>query len=315
MDGKRLFGNLLLSMTAFIWGTSFVASVKGLRILPAYAFNTLRFLLAFLFIFFTALIVDFFRGKKNQGLCASTAFPFTAWKKALSAGFVCGFFLFAASAFQQVGLQNTQAGKAAFITTLYIVIVPFLCLFLGTRIPRPVWFAVVLGVVGLYLLSMTESMTISKPDLLVLIGAFFWAGHIMSCDYFVQGCDPLKMSALQFAFACAFFALFTFLFESPSALKAWCDAFPAAFFAGLIACGVGFTFQIVAQRYTSPTVTALILSLESVFAALAGYLFLAETLSRRELLGCALILAAILLTQIPADMFLRRRKTEGRSLL
>jgi drug/metabolite transporter (DMT)-like permease len=222
----------------------------------------------------------------------------SAWKNVFKAGLLCGSFLFLATAFQQIGLQNTQAGKAAFITTLYIVIVPIFCVFLGKKISWPVWVAVLLGVVGLYLLSVNEKMEISLPDTLVLIGSFFWAGHILACDYFVAKCDPLKMSAAQFGFASLFFVLATLLVEKIPPYDIWQQAFPFAFFAGLVACGIGFTLQIIAQRYTAPTAAAMILSMESVFAALAGYIFLSEKLSSGELSGCVLIFSAIILTQI-----------------
>lgn len=296
IDQKRWLGTALLCLTSFIWGTSFVASVKGLRILSPYTFNTYRFLLAFLFIFAASLLWDAVRARGAGGFGGRAS----EWKAALLPGSACGMFLFVASAFQQVGLQHTQAGKAAFITTLYIVIVPVFCLFAGRKIARTLWVGIAMGVAGLYLLSMTESMTMALPDLLVLIGSFFWAGHILCCDHFALKCDALKMSTVQFGFTCAAFALFAVLFETPPAPGLWRAAFPAAFFAGLVATGIGFTLQIVAQQYTPPTVTSLILSMESVFAAWAGYVFLAEVLTRREFAGCVLIFAAILLAQLPS---------------
>jgi drug/metabolite transporter (DMT)-like permease len=255
-----------------------------------YAFSAYRFLLSFLFIF----LIAFFYTLLIKKPCDDA----TAWKKILKAGAVCGFFLFAASAFQQVGLQNTQAGKAAFITTLYIVIVPVFCIFQGKKIHWSAWIAVFLGITGLYLLCVTEKFEISFPDTLVLIGSFFWAGHIMSCDYFVAEGDPLKISAAQFGFASLFFIIATLLLEDPPAYNLLRQAFPFAFFAGLVASGIGFTLQIIAQRYTAPTVAALILGMESVFAALAGYFFLSEKLSTGELAGCVLIFCAIISTQI-----------------
>ncbi|MDR3322565.1 MAG: DMT family transporter [Synergistaceae bacterium] len=298
MMNKRLLGNFLLGTTAFIWGTSFVAIVKGLRIMSPYAFSAYRFLLSFLFILGVTLLYDVI--KKPGPDAGSDSFWRRAsdWKKVFKAGLLCGSFLFFATAFQQIGLQNTQAGKAAFITTLYIVIVPIFCIFLGKKIPWTAWIAVFLGVVGLYLLSVNEKMEISLPDTLVLIGSFFWAGHIMACDYFVAKCDPLKMSSAQFGFASLFFILATLLLEKIPSYDLWLQTFPFAFFAGLVASGIGFTLQIFAQRHTAPTSAALILSMESVFAALAGYFFLSERLSAGELSGCLLIFCAIILTQI-----------------
>jgi drug/metabolite transporter (DMT)-like permease len=291
MNKKKLLGNSLLFATAFIWGTSFVANVKGLRIMTPYVFNAYRFLLAFLFVLAVTMFYD----------VATTPFSriMSAWKNVFRPGFVCGAFLFLASAFQQIGLQNTQAGKAAFITTLYIVIVPFFCVFLGKKIPWSTWIAVSSGIVGLYFLSVNENLNISLPDTLVLIGSFFWAGHIMSCDYFTMKCDPLKMSAAQFGFASIFFILAALLLEEIPPFDIWLQAFPSVFFAGLVACGIGFTLQIIAQRYTAPAIAALILSMESVFAALAGYLLLSERLSTGELSGCILIFCAVIFTQIP----------------
>jgi drug/metabolite transporter (DMT)-like permease len=278
-----------------------VASVKGLRVMTPYVFSAYRFLLAFLFILGVSLLYDMAFIKRCGSDMAVIPFSriISEWKKVFKAGFVCGAFLFLASAFQQIGLQNTQAGKAAFITTLYIVIVPIFCVFLGQKIPWPAWIAVFLGIVGLYLLSVNGKLSISLPDTLVLIGSFFWAGHIMSCDYFVTKCDPLKISAAQFAFAALFFIITTLLLEKIPHYNLWRQAFPFAFFAGLVASGIGFTLQVIAQRYTAPTVTALILSMESVFAALAAYFLLSEKLSFSELSGCILIFCAIIFTQIP----------------
>ena len=308
MKKQNILGIFLLFITAIIWGASFVTSVKGLEILPPYVFNAYRYFFSFLFILCVALVFDYrSANRRANGADKPATAAGTEWRSALLGGGACGAFLFAASAFQQTGLQHTQATKAAFITTLYIVIVPVICVFLRKKVARVAWLAAAISVVGLYLLSIKEGLRIYPPDGLVFIGAFFWAAHIMSCGYFALKSDPLKLSTVQFLVTALCFVVFALLFEPLPTLDSLRSTLYYIIFSGPIACGIGFTFQIIAQRHTSETLASLILSTESVFAAVTGYFVLSEKLTPRELTGCILIFVAVLMTQIPWDRIAKTR--------
>ena len=208
-------------------------------------------------------------------------------------------FLASASIFQQMGIVYTTAGKAGFITALYILIVPILNLvFFKKRSTLAVWIAVLLGIVGMYLLCMNDGFSLSQGDTLILICAFLFSGHILCCDYFVSKCNPIRMSAIQFVTTAAISWVVAFIFETPSPEKIISAIIPILY-CGIISGGVGYTLQIVAQKHTDPTIASLLMSLESVFAVIAGALILNEIMSLRELTGCIIMFAAIILAQIP----------------
>ena len=204
-----------------------------------------------------------------------------------------------ASYLQQLGLAETSAGKAGFITAMYIVIVPLFGLFLKRRPTALLWVSVAMAVGGLYLLCVTENLTIAPSDLYVLACAVFFAGHILVVDHFSPIMDGIQMSCVQFLVATALSGAGMFLFETPT-LQAVVPCLGAALYAGLLSSGVGYTLQILAQKDANPTVVSLLLSLESVFAALAGAVLLHEEMGPRELGGCALMLLAVVLAQLPA---------------
>ena len=303
----RVRGNLMLLVTAFIWGSCFVAQRAGMDYLGPFTFTAVRFLLGG-----TVLIpiMFLFERKKTplerrpaDTLPDAPAKPESLVKKERKmlwiGGLVCGFVLFFAASVQQVGLQYTTAGKAGFITSLYIILVPVLGLFLRKKVRHILWFCIFLGTVGLYFLCITESFSIGRGDFIMLFAALGYGIHILSIDYFAPKVDSIKLSAAQF-YACSLVCFIpAFIFETPrmaDILLAW---FPLLY-AGIISCGIAYTFQTIAQKYTDPTVTSLILSLESVFAVLTGFVILHEVLSLRELFGCALMLFAIILSQLPA---------------
>ena len=206
--------------------------------------------------------------------------------------------MFAASSLQQIGLKYTTAGKAGFITAFYIVIVPVLGIFLHKKIGWKIWLAVVLALAGLYFLCITESFSIGKGDVLIFLCALIFAVHIMVIDYFSPKVDGVKMSCIQF-FVCGILSLpFMFTIETPKAV-AMTAAWMPLLYAGVLSCGVAYTLQILGQKNVNPAVASLILSLESCFSVLAGWIVLGERLSLRESAGCVLMFAAIILAQLP----------------
>lgn len=294
---KKLRGNLLLLLTSIIWGSAFVAQSVGMEHIGPFTFNMVRNFVATLFLLVVILFLD---NKKKQ---SPDYTPPTAAEKRtlLIGGLVCGIILFVAGSLQQFGLLYTTAGKAGFITTLYVVIVPIFGLFLGKKVSTKIWICVLAAAVGLFLLSVKagESITsIGKGDFLVFLCAIGFSFHILVIDYFSPKVDGVKMSCIQF-FVVAIIAIIpTFLFENPSLQNILISMKPILY-AAVMSSGVGYTLQIVAQKDTDPTVASLILSLESVFAVLTGMWILQETLTSRELIGCALIFAATIAAQLP----------------
>lgn len=272
--------------TALIWGLAFVAQRVSLDHLGAFAFNGLRFALGAL-----SLVPLTFLLKPSHLTPAQAA-----WKPALVPGLAAGFVLFTAASLQQVGLLWTTAGKAAFLTGFYILLVPVFGLFLKRPAHPGVWWGAALGLAGLYLLSVTSAFTMGFGDALQLAGAVFWAVHILVIDRFVPRLDPLKLSVVQFAVC----SLLSLAVAVPTETFTWTGlqaGLAPLLYAGLGSVGIAYTLQVVGQRGVAPGPAALILSLETVFAALGGGLLLGERLGPRELLGCALMLTGMVLAQ------------------
>jgi drug/metabolite transporter (DMT)-like permease len=207
--------------------------------------------------------------------------------------------LFIASSLQQIGLQYTQAGKAGFITSMYIVLIPIYRLFFGKRTNVRAWFAIAMSVIGLYLLSVKEaSFMMQKGDFLVFAGAFFWAGQILCCDIFTVNSDPLKLSCIQFASTALMSIVAMLLFETPSVAAVTKSILPLTY-VGLFSTAIAFTLQMVGQKGNDPVNASLIFCLESIFAVLSGYFVLREVLTLREIIGCAILFFAIVTVQLP----------------
>lgn len=303
---RKLKNDALLVLTALIWGSAFVAQSVGMDYLGPFTFNSLRCLMGGLVL----LPVIWFMGRKGPGGRKKTEpradtqngkidRELAEDKKTLWIGGVCcGIALAAASSLQQIGLVYTSAGKAGFITALYILIVPVLGLFLGKKVGGKTWAGVGLAVLGMYFLCIKEGFFISYGDFLVMICAFIFSLHILIIDYFSPKVDGVKLSCIQFWIAGILCALPMILNEKPTP-GAVAAAWLPLLYAGVLSCGVAYTLQIIAQKNTDPTVASLILSLESVFAALTGWLLINETLSPKELFGCVLVFTAIILAQLP----------------
>ena len=282
----------MLILTAFIWGTAFVAQSVGMDYLGPFTFNGVRSLIGGVALIPCIWILQKLNDKSE---------PVTEErnrKDLLIGGISCGVLLFAASSLQQVGIQYTTAGKAGFITAFYIVFVPVLGIFLGKKTGWKVWTAVILALAGLYFLCITEKFTIGKGDIFLFACAMVFSLHILVIDYFSPKVEGVKMSCVQFL-VCGIISLpFMFLLETPR-MGAIVDAAWPLLYAGVLSCGVAYTLQIIGQKNVNPAIASLILSLESCFSVLAGWVILGEKLSVRESIGCILMFAAIILAQLP----------------
>ena len=285
--------NLMLLVTAAIWGFAFVAQRVAMDHMGPFSFNAVRFLLGAASLL---PLIWFFSRKK--AVATTTAAKTSVWL----AGGVAGAILFIAAALQQVGLLYTTAAKAGFITGLYMILVPFLGLFLRHVTGLNAWLGALLALVGLYLLSINTDFSMSRGDFLMFIGAIFWACHILWIDFIGRRVDALQLSAVQFLACGLLSSIMAFWQEIPtlaSVLLAW----PAVLFASFISVGLAYTLQVVAQKKAKPAHAAIIMSMEAVFAAIGGVVFLDESLPMRGWIGCGLMMTGMLLSQIPLPKF------------
>lgn len=289
MQTKTLKSDLLLLVAAFIWGTTFVAQRMGMNHLGPMTYNGLRFALGALTLVPVLLLLN---------PAGASSRPKHSTRFLLYGGGLAGLALFGGASMQQMGLLYTTASKAAFITSLYVMLVPILGRVLGQRCGLPVWAGATLSVVGLYLLSVAESFTLGRGDLLVLIGAFFWAIHVHLIGYLAKRANPLHIACVQFL-ACSALSLVAAVPFEQVTLPAVRAATVPILYGGILSAGVAFTLQVVCQRTSPPSHAAIVMSLETVFAALAGYVILHEHLGPRDLVGCALMFAGLLVVQLP----------------
>ena len=294
--GDRLKGNIMLLMTAMIWGGGFVAQSAGMDYIGPFTFCAARYVLAML-----ALIPVIFlfsvQARKNPQ--AGLWEKFASDRPTLWGGLYCGLTLGVADALQQVGICYTTAGKAGFITALYIIMVPLMERVLGKRIPKVLAFCVLLAIVGFYFLCVNEELSVGYGDFLTLCCAVFFSLHILVIDHFMKKkADGIKLSWVQFAVSFGFASMLTAAFETITWEMLWAARYPLLF-AGIISSGIAYTLQILGQKYTDPTIATLLMSLESVFAVLAGWAVLGEVMSGREIFGCGLVFVAVLLAQLP----------------
>jgi drug/metabolite transporter (DMT)-like permease len=307
LNRKKLIGNSSLLLAAIIWGSAFVAQRVGMDYVGPLTFGAVRFWMAAAFLVPVAYFSSKMTKKRQDSFEQMEKRP---RGPLLIAGLICGIILFMGSTLQQFGLVFTTAGKAGFITALYIILVPVFGLVIKQNPGYKSWAGVFIGTSGLYLLTVTESLTIAAGDFIVLIGAGFWALHVLFIDHFNPFVDGIKLSLTQFIVCAILSTIGMFLFEEPTLSSIESGIIPILY-AGVLSGGVGFTLQILGQRYTSPTVASLLLSMEAVFGALFGYLILDEIMSNRELIGCALMFAAIIISQFPS---LPKREVQANDL-
>ena len=286
---QQIKSSLILLLTATIWGVAFVAQSVGMEYIGPFTFNAIRCVLGGLVLIPVILVL---KKKKETGAENQEKED----KKTLWAGGIaCGVILCIASNLQQFGIMEASVGKSGFFTALYIVMIPVIGIFIGKRPGIKLWFCVALAVVGMYLLCMKDgSFTIERADIMLLLCALAFSFHILVVDYFSPKVDGVKMSCIQF-FVCAVGMLFTEVPDISNIQAAWLPLL----YAGLLSCGVGYTLQIVGQKGINPVIASLIMSLESVISALAGWVILGQVLSPKEILGCVLMFVAIIITQIP----------------
>ena len=292
--------NFLLMLAALIWGSAFVAQSVGMDYLGPFSFNCVRSFMGSLVLLPVIWFMD--RQKKetaeHDGQKTEEGTREQNKKVLLSGGLCCGVILTLSTSLQQIGIKYTTAGKAGFITALYILIVPLLGLILGKKVGIKTWIGVALAVAGMYLLCIKEGFSISYGDFMVLLCALIFSLHILAVDYFSPRVDGIRLSCIQFFVCGCISAVPMLVWEHPELfqiIRAWQ---PLAY-AGVLSSGVAYTLQIVGQQNVPPTVASLLMSLESVFAVLTGWLVLNERLSPKELLGCVLVFTAIILAQLP----------------
>ena len=285
---KQLSGVIALLGATVIWGSAFIAQSVGMDKIGPFTFQAVRCFLAVVFLFPASALFS-----KGRPFWKSWADP-ALWRS----GVICGLALFAASSLQQIGLVYTDAGKAGFLTAMYIVFVPFLGLFLDQRPGRNALLSLIPAIVGLYLLSCTSVSGINKGDVLLLLCAVAFSVQILLIDRHCAGLDGLKLNCIQALVAAVLSVPWALLTETVDASRIASCWLPLGY-AGVLSMGVAYTLQIVGQKRVAPSAAALLMSLESVFAALFGWLLLHETMTRAELLGCLLVFAAVVISQLP----------------
>lgn len=290
---QQIKSSLILLLTATIWGVAFVAQSVGMEYIGPFTFNAIRCVLGGLVLIPVILVL---KKKKETGAENQEKED----KKTLWAGGIaCGVILCIASNLQQFGIMEAGVGKSGFFTALYIVMIPVIGIFIGKRPGIKLWFCVALAVVGMYLLCMKDgSFTIERADIMLLLCALAFSFHILVVDYFSPKVDGVKMSCIQF-FVCGVLSAVGMLFTETPDISNIQAAWLPLLYAGLLSCGVGYTLQIVGQKGINPVIASLIMSLESVISALAGWVILGQVLSPKEILGCVLMFVAIIITQIP----------------
>lgn len=310
----RIRNSLLLILTALIWGVAFVAQSEGGDVVGPFTFNGIRSFIGGIVLIPVILFLD---KKKTSDIKPGDK---KDKKRLVTGGCCCGLALFLASSFQQVGIYlGTSAGKAGFLTACYILLVPILGLFLKKKCGWNIWIGMFMTVIGLYMLCMKDKLRFQLSDLIVLICAFLFAVHILVIDYFSPLVDGVRMSCIQF-FVCGILSLVPMFIvdmkHSIAGIEEWLpklqtlDAWLPILYAGVLSCGVAYTLQIIGQNGLNPTVASMLMSLESVFSVIAGWMILGERLSIRQLAGCGLIFAAIIFAQIPVGSKITERSLE-----
>ena len=286
---NKLVGNLALFLTALIWGLGFVAQRSGMEFIGPFTFNTVRSFLGTL-----SLVPLILWVKYSKPDLRSRKRKFVQRISLARAGIYCGLSLFMAMTIQQYCMQYVGAGKAGFITALYIILVPIMSVFMGSKIAKRVYISVLMAVFGLYLLCFQADGKYDIYDLWMLVSAFFYGLQIILVNKYAKLVHPIKASAMQFFVVGVLSLILMLLFETPS-LSSLIDCTVPLVYAGVLACGVAYSLQMYGQKYTLPILATLILCLESVFAVIGGALILGEVLTTREIFGCILMISAVVL--------------------
>ena len=298
MNRQKLKGNAMLLLTAMIWGMSFIAKSKGVEDISPVAFTGLRSILGSIVLLPVIAVLDWGKKKHNKPVQKIN-------RDLIMGGILCGIVLCLASTLQTMGMVYTSPGKSAFITALYMVIIPIVGLFCGKKLRPVIALSVVIATIGLYMICVDSSSGINKGDIITLACSFLFTAHILVKDHFSPKVDGVKLSCIQF-FVCGLINLtYMFIFEEPQ-LSPIIGCWASIGFSGIMSCGVAYTLQIVGQKYTDPTSASILMSLESVFAALSsavlvalGWSITGGNMDLREIIGCVLMFGAIILVQLP----------------
>lgn len=312
MNKNTARNSFLLFLTACIWGMAFVSQSKGMDYMHPFTFNGVRSLIGAFVLLIYILISRKAAGKKAGPI---------DWAITLKAGVLCGAALTVASTLQQFGIKYTTVGKAGFITTLYIIFVPIAGIFFKRKVAGVVWFSAFLAAVGMYLLCMTESLTLNSGDILVFLCAVVFTAHIMIIDYYSPKTDGVIVSCIQFAICGVACGIGSLIWGHPTVSQI-AEGMGPLLYAGVLSCGVAYTLQIIGQKGVNPTIAALILSLESVVATVAGwaaykigFLKTDQSLTPRQIAGCAIVFLAVILVQLPGEWFqfpIKGKQCEGK---
>ncbi|MEA2076450.1 MAG: DMT family transporter [Candidatus Marinimicrobia bacterium] len=286
MDSKNVKTNLVLILAAMLWGFGFVAQRDGMNYIGPFLYTTIRFGIGVLCL----LPVYFMTRKQEKKIKIEN-------NAILFAGLIVGVFLFLGVSAQQIGLQTTTAGKASFITSLYMVLVPVFGIVLGHKTTKTIWISILIALGGLYFMSISKNFNIEKGDIFVIACAILWAVHFLFIAHYSSRVGAIRLSILQF-FVCAVLSLIVALFTEEFSLHSLTPALPSLLYGGIGAVGIAYTLHVVALKDANPAYASLILSTESVFGALGGWLILHETMTSRQLLGAGLIMTAVLFSQI-----------------
>ena len=293
---KKYFSTIILFIASIIWGFAFVAQ-KAASSVSAFTLLFFRSLIASLVLILITLLFDKLTKNGRKLFCIKEK-RIGISKKELISGAICGIFLFIASALQQIGISGTDAGKTSFITALYVVIVPIYALFFGKRSSLNAWIGIGIAVIGFYLLCIKGDFTIAPADMLVVLCAFVYAMQIMAVDILLPGCDPIRLSLVQFSTTTVLSLIFALIFDPAINFGAILDVMPELLFLGIGSSGIAYTCQIVGQKHSDPAVASIILSLESVFGAIFSAIVLHERMQVREYIGSGIVLIAVIISQL-----------------
>ena len=314
MNSKKLTSPLLLLLAAMLWGFAFTAQDAASGV-PAFTLGMSRSILGCLFLLPIVALFDKIRGGERR-LISKKGIDFT--KRELIGGAICGTILAVASAFQQLGINNgTDGGKAAFITAIYVVLVPIYALAIKKRAGINLWISVVISVVGFYLLCISEDLSVVPSDMLVLICSLLFPLHILFIDYFSPRVDGIRLSCIQFLTASVLNAILALIFEGGIDVSSVALSILPVAYLGIVSSGIAYTLQILGQNGVNPSAASIILSLESVFGIIGTALFLGKTLTTREYLGCFIVLVAVILSQLDMQAikeYVRKRKNEAKDI-
>ena len=300
--GKELKASIMLFITSIIWGLAFVAQAQGMEHIGPFTFTAARSLVAIIFLYLTYIFFN-----KTSKTYREQKFDM---KRTIRGGVLCGLVFTFGINFQQIGLVYTTAGKASFLTALYIVFIPIIGLFYGKKINKKLQLCIVFAMIGTYLMSVKGSLSMNIGDLITIFGSIVFAIHILMLSEFSKDTNAVLVSLIQFA-VCGFFSLIAALIFEGIEIDAILKSYLAILYVGILSSGVGFTIQLMALKELDPVVASMISSLESVFGAVFGWLILSQSMSEREIIGGIIIFLATLIAQLPIEVYLQK-KLEGR---